>query len=886
MTLAKLAFLLSVLSIGTFADPLPPAIQAYLKHSDFVWRCAQDARFRFCWEASLDPDQNLAAARNSADPALRAILRRIHAAGYDNRIYVFFVASPERMAQLIGYRGEGRSQPKQHAIFFVPTPIRPDLTHELSHEVLTNRWGAAEPWIEEGFASLIAEPRAVHAICLSLTARDAMLPLTDLVRPEWNSSIYSHDVTYMELGGFTGYLEKRYGLERFQQIWRLGSKSIPRILGKSVPILEQEWKLELQREIELPLGRAHLAISTSSLPAGLTNVPYSTTVAVTGGAPVYTWSLVSGTLPPGLSLAASSGVISGTTSQQGSYSFTVGVSDSLGNQTSKSYSFSIAVAVPTYYVATVNGNDSWSGQFPTPNQANTDGPFKSLAKAQIAMRGSSIKTATLRAGTYSIASVLAFESTDNGETWTAYTGETAILDGGSTGTVTISGVKTLSIFGLTFTNLNGTGHGGSGGIVFNGSTKITFQYNTFLNCNNACISGSGSFSSVYDSNTFNGMSPGETSAGDNFAINLWGGSTNNQITHNLFENLQGGGVGFAAGPSDPPNSNNVVDRNTLQNVNMNANDIGALYMYDASHSAVGNKITNNLIFNNGGTGYASNNTKAIYLDDLMSNVLVSGNTCQHCGHWAFQVHGGDHNVFTNNIFDVSTPETQLGLYQTSSLADPGMTGNVFQKNLVYFSNSAPSSLYAVYTTPGDASMTSSSNLYYSATGATIPNGAGIVDTNPVYANPQFTNPPLGDYSMPASSPAYTAVEFQTLPTDQGPSQAPVQGQAQQTPRRPQGRCSDGLGQQRLNSRQSDHGRQRGLPHRQSEIRTTRRRCNGERDDNGRGCANCCFHPRSNVPETMTTQHRTDVTTFDLDRRGPPLSASDCSMSTADLRRAG
>jgi hypothetical protein len=163
-------------------------------------------------------------------------------------IYVFFLESPLRMEKLIGYRGEGRSRPLQHAIFFVPTPIRPDLTHELCHEILTNTWGVAEAWIEEGFATLVAQRGIVHLKCIGLTGTKAMLPLKDLVRPEWNPSIYSPDITYVELAGFLEFLERTYGLERVRQVWQHGSRSIPGILGKSVATLEREWQAELQHE--------------------------------------------------------------------------------------------------------------------------------------------------------------------------------------------------------------------------------------------------------------------------------------------------------------------------------------------------------------------------------------------------------------------------------------------------------------------------------------------------------------------------------------------------------------------------------------------------------------------------------------------------------------
>jgi len=53
-------------------------------------------------------------------------------------------------------------------------------------------------------------------------------------------------------------------------------------------------------------------ISTSSLPSGQVGVAYSTTLTATGGTSPYTWSLTSGTLPAGLTLNSSTGVISGT----------------------------------------------------------------------------------------------------------------------------------------------------------------------------------------------------------------------------------------------------------------------------------------------------------------------------------------------------------------------------------------------------------------------------------------------------------------------------------------------------------------------------------------------------------------------------------------------
>jgi hypothetical protein len=72
-----------------------------------------------------------------------------------------------------------------------------------------------------------------------------------------------------------------------------------------------------------------LGITSSSLPGGRVGTSYLTTLAATGGIPPYTWSVVGGTLPAGLSLNASSGAISGTPSAQVSNtSLTFHVADS------------------------------------------------------------------------------------------------------------------------------------------------------------------------------------------------------------------------------------------------------------------------------------------------------------------------------------------------------------------------------------------------------------------------------------------------------------------------------------------------------------------------------------------------------------------------------
>jgi hypothetical protein len=78
---------------------------------------------------------------------------------------------------------------------------------------------------------------------------------------------------------------------------------------------------------------AALAVSTASLASGTVGSSYSQTLAATGGSGTYTWSITSGSLPTGLSLASSTGVISGTPSAAATASFTVRVADGIGTAT-------------------------------------------------------------------------------------------------------------------------------------------------------------------------------------------------------------------------------------------------------------------------------------------------------------------------------------------------------------------------------------------------------------------------------------------------------------------------------------------------------------------------------------------------------------------------
>jgi large repetitive protein len=85
----------------------------------------------------------------------------------------------------------------------------------------------------------------------------------------------------------------------------------------------------VQQDFSITIGTpTPLSITTTSLPNGTVNTSYSATLQAAGGIPPITWSIVSGALPPGLTLDPNFGVISGTPTTVGMSAFTVQAADS------------------------------------------------------------------------------------------------------------------------------------------------------------------------------------------------------------------------------------------------------------------------------------------------------------------------------------------------------------------------------------------------------------------------------------------------------------------------------------------------------------------------------------------------------------------------------
>ena len=186
---------------------------------------------------------------------------------------------------------------------------------------------------------------------------------------------------------------------------------IPTTLGNfSFTVQVQDSNLvKATANFNISIEATGVTMTTSGLPVGNLNANYSATLGATGGTTPYTWTINSGALPGGLSLNGSTGVISGTPSTTGTYTFNLEVRDVDNNFAGKTLSIIVGsgaanstLSSGTYAIAfsghNTNGSSRFrAGSFVADGNGNiTSGYFDQNAS------DNGITSSTIVSGNYSI----------------------------------------------------------------------------------------------------------------------------------------------------------------------------------------------------------------------------------------------------------------------------------------------------------------------------------------------------------------------------------------------------------------------------------------------------------------------------------------------------
>ena len=205
---------------------------------------------------------------------------------------------------------------------------------------------------------------------------------------------------------------------------------------------------------------------------------YTATMAVTGAKAPYTFSIISGSLPPGLSLNTSTGVISGTPTASGTYSFTAKVVDANGNSDTDDCIIVVVGAPPVNLDCGACGSGATNGKVGSPYTAllsvsGGTAPFTFSISAGALPPGLSLNSTTgaitgtpTASGTYTFTAMVkdAHGSTDTATCTITIAGSPIDLDCGSCGsgkaTVGVQYSSALTVTGgiapFTFSTVSGS----------------------------------------------------------------------------------------------------------------------------------------------------------------------------------------------------------------------------------------------------------------------------------------------------------------------------------------------------------------------------------------------------------------------------------------------
>jgi hypothetical protein len=254
--------------------------------------------------------------------------------------------------------------------------------------------------------------------------------------------------------------------------------------------------------------------------------------------------------------------------------------------------------------------------------------------------------------------------------------------------------------------------------------------------------------------------------------------SDHRIAHNRITDVPRYAISFKSQGEGSLSHRNVAEFNEIRRCNLETNDSGAFETLGYERRDSGNVIRHNLILDSVGMITTPDGkiltphfTWGVYLDDFSSGTTVYGNIIARTVNGGCCIHGGQNNIFENNVF-VEGHDHQVRLQPRSDF----MKGNKFVRNIVSYSRPEAQLIFSWANQP-NMFAECDNNLYWlkgadlkALTTHIMPSGtfaqwqAAGYDTHSLVADPLFVDAAHDDYRLKPDSPALK-LGFKEIPVE-------------------------------------------------------------------------------------------------------------------------
>jgi hypothetical protein len=202
-----------------------------------------DGNITFAFPDTISMAQRMGAI-DQCKQAITRVLRLINEKEFSDTITIEFLSTRNEMLKYTGMAAAGMAFPERRTMFsLIGVGTSPPILHELTHMVLMLKWGSPHPssnWMNEGMATFSENQcngLTVSEIYRYLSEHQLLLSIDSLAADFYHTP---EMIAYHESGYLVEFFLSRYGIPRFQELWRKGSSSFNAVVGQSLSDFEGE----------------------------------------------------------------------------------------------------------------------------------------------------------------------------------------------------------------------------------------------------------------------------------------------------------------------------------------------------------------------------------------------------------------------------------------------------------------------------------------------------------------------------------------------------------------------------------------------------------------------------------------------------------------------